>query len=185
MKRIVPIFLFALLSVLSEAQAQDHMLHLIDPDHTMHQVGSSNFGVFRIRAPRSRLGYADTPLYHHIKIDDNISYLFDREGTFHYFGEIKQSSSGKFYPSGQGIDRTVERNAETGETAIRYSVGPWKRGSRHGKFLVKLPNGSYCTETWKWDRRKNISWAAPPADEVARMEDAVTRLENLLKLTAY
>lgn len=182
MKRILlSVFTFAMLFALPEMKAQTWVPHYVDGMRTARP--SPTYVRDFQRSFKSNLKHIDESLYWHIKIDDTVSYLFDREGFFRYFGEVRQSSGGKFFPSGEGIDRTMVINDKTGAAEIRYSIGTWKRGSRHGEFLVKLPNGSYCTETWRWDRRRNVSWAAPTPEEAARLEEAVARFENLLKLT--
>ena len=177
MKRIVPIFIFALLTALPEAQAQaQNTLHT--PDHR------SATPDFELLLDKNKSAHVNTKsLYQQIKIDDTTSFLFDEYGKFQYIGEIRLSTNGKYFPSGEGISRSIVANPETGVAEYRYDLGPWKRGSRHGVFLVKLEDGSYRTETWKWNRCKSAAAVDPTAEEIARMEDAITRIETLLRVT--
>ena len=122
-------------------------------------------------------------LYQQIKIDDATSFLFDKDGRFQYIGGIRLSSNGKYFPSGEGVSRSVVTNPETGGTELRYDLGPWKRGSRHGVFLVKLPDGTYCQERWKWNRFKGVLPDEPSSDDIARLEESAVRLETMLRIT--
>ena len=179
MKRIVPIFIFALLTALPEAQAQNTNQSLHTPDY--RPVTYHGDPVLK----RNSSSDIDTgkSLYQQIKIDDTTSFLFDEYGKFQYIGEIRLSTNGKYFPSGEGISRSIVANPETGVAEYRYDLGSWKRGSRHGVFLVKLEDGSYRTETWKWNRCKSAAAVEPTAEEIARMEDAITRIETLLRVT--
>lgn len=122
-------------------------------------------------------------VYHRIVHNETESYLYDDAGTFQYLGEVGQSGDGRYFPSGEGVSRSVATNPETGTSKFVYHLGPWKRGSRHGVFLVKLGDGRYCMERWKWNRLKGVLPDGPSADDVARIEEAVTRLESLARIS--
>ena len=120
--------------------------------------------------------------YHSVANGENEFYLFDDAGIFQYLGEIKQAG-GNVFPSGRGIDRSAVTNPETGVSEFVYRIGPWKRGSRHGVFLVKLPDGTYCQERWKWNRFKGVLPDEPSSDDIARLEESAVRLETMLRIT--
>ena len=172
MKRIIPIFIFALLAALPEAQGQgwESVPHYVT---NMHTTNSRAVPTSIVRPQQTK---TKEPVYHCVTNGEKEFFLFDDAGTFQYLGEVKKSD-GNSVPSGQGIDRTIEP-----ASGSAYRLGPWKRGSRHGAFLVKLEDGSYCTETWKWNRRKSAAPVEPTAGDIARMEEAVTRLEALMKI---
>lgn len=159
MKRIVPIFILALLTLPPDALAQKN----------------EGFGYQR-RARKETV-------YRHIVNNETESYLYDEDGTFQYLGEVGQSGDGKVFPAGKGLSRTVEPRPETGAAGILYRFGPWERGARNGVFLAKRADGSYRTEIWKWDRLKRSSDEAD-AGTVARMEEMITRIELLRSITA-
>ena len=176
MKRIIPIFIFALLAALPEAQAQNTL-------HSPDNRPRTYYGDPVLKRNSSSDIDTGKSLYQQIKIDDTTSFLFDEYGKFQYIGEIRLSTNGKYFPSGEGISRSIVANPKTGVAEYRYDLGSWKRGSRHGVFLVKLEDGSYRTETWKWNRCKSAAAVDPTAEEIARMEDAITRIETLLRVT--
>ena len=179
MKRFIGFFVFALFSILPETLAQNNIplpgIHKAEPSLTYEQDYKRSFS--------NNLKYVAEEGYQQIKIDDATSFLFDKDGRFQYIGEIRLLSNGKYFPSGEGVSRSVVTNPETGGTELRYDLGPWKRGSRHGVFLVKLPDGTYCQERWKWNRFKGVLPDEPSSDDIARIEESAVRLETMLRIT--
>ena len=126
----------------------------------------------RVRAPRfnHKTNQVDPPK--RVLIDEETSLLFDTEGTFLYLGSIGQLKNGNCFPSGKGICKS------SGE----YLFCLWKRGSKHGKGIIKTEDGIYQKVVWKWDRLKATSDDAPSPEEIAEMEDYISRMEVALKL---
>ena len=126
----------------------------------------------RSRAPRfSHKAKQDNPLKR-IQLDDETSILFDTEGTFLYMGGIGQLKNGNCFPSGEGICRV------DGE----YCLCPWKRGSRHGKGIIKTEDGAYRNAVWRWDHLKSVSEEEPSSEDINRLENTISRMEQLLRL---
>ena len=118
----------------------------------------------------------------HIQIDEETSLLFDTEGTFIYMGSIGQLKNGNCFPDGTGLVRTVIKDTDTGESAYEYRLCPWKRGSRHGEGIMKLPDGTYRKVRWKWGRLKSVSDEPPVPEEIEALEQKIDRLERILQI---
>ena len=137
---------------------------------------------FKIDQPKKISNKKDIS-WKHIRIDEQSSLLFDEEGTELFLGGVGQmKANGNYYPAGEGLSRTLVKDPVHGETAYEYYFGSWKRGSRHGKALVKCPDGTYCNTTWRWDRLKSISEEEPSAEDIARLETEIARLEKIMSL---
>ena len=160
---IIPVFFLALLPDLSLAQR--HPIGTID--RTPPLSGSTRGEALRFRHKTKQV----EPL-RRIQIDEETSLLFDTEGTFLYLGSIGQLKDGACFPSGKGICRT------DGE----YCLCPWKRGSKHGNGIIKTEEGIYRKAVWKWDRLKAVLEEEPSPEEIAVMEDYISRMEGALNL---
>lgn len=137
----------------------------------------------RYEAPRSRKhNPKQTIPPKHIRIDEETSLLFDAKGVFIYMGGIGQLKDGKLFPYGTGIVRTVVNNIDTGDSAYEYCLCPWKRGSRHGEGIMKLPDGTYRKVRWKWGRLKSASDEPPLPEEIEALEQKIDRLERILQI---
>ena len=137
----------------------------------------------RYEAPRSRKhNPKQTIPTKHIQIDEETSLLFDTEGTFIYMGAIGQLKSGNYFPAGTGLIQIIIKDTDTGDSAYEYYLCPWKRGSRHGEGIMKLPDGTYRKARWKWNRLKSVSDEPPTPEEIESLEKKVERLEQVLRL---
>lgn len=163
LKFIIPVFFLALLPDLSLAQR--HPLGTID--RTPPLSGST-----RVEAPRFRHKTKHIEPPKRVQIDEETSLLFDTEGTFLYLGSIGQLKNGRCFPSGEGICRS------SGE----YFFCPWKRGSKHGTGIIKTEDGTYRKAVWKWNRLKAVLEEEPSPEEIAVMEDYISRMEGALNL---
>lgn len=114
-------------------------------------------------------------------IDDQTAMLVDSEGQFLYLGNIGKLQNGNQFPNGKGLCRTVIIDPDTGESAFEYCLCPWKRGSRHGDGVIKLPDGTYRKARWKWDRLKSTAIEPPTTEEIESLDKMIDRLNRLLQ----
>lgn len=114
-------------------------------------------------------------------IDDQTTMLVDSEGQFLYLGTIGKLQNGDQFPNGEGLCRTVIIDPDTGEPAYEYCLCSWKRGSRHGEGVIKLPDGTYRKARWKWDRLKATAFEPPTSEEIESLEKTIVRLNRLLQ----
>ena len=162
LKLFIPLFLLAFLPEVSLGQTH--------PAGTIRDTPPKQPG--RVKAPRFHHKTKQVEPLRRVQIDEETSLLFDTEGTFLYLGSIRQLNNGNCFPSGKGICRT------SGE----YILCPWKRGSKHGDGIIKTEDGVYRKAVWKWNRPKATSGDAPLPEEIAEMEDYISRMEGALKL---
>ena len=162
LKFFIPLLLLVCLPDISLAQRH--------PVGTIRDTPQRQSG--RVRTPRfnHKTNHVDPPK--RVRIDEETSFLFDTEGTFLYLGSIGQLKNGNCFPSGKGICKS------SGE----YILCPWKRGSKHGKGIIKTEDGIYQKAVWRWDLLKATSDEAPSPEEIAEMEDYISRMEVALKL---
>ena len=114
-------------------------------------------------------------------IDNQTVMLVDSEGQFLYLGNIGKLQNGNQFPNGKGLCRTVIIDPDTGDSALEYCLCPWKRGSRHGEGVIKLPDGTYRKARWKWNRLKSTAIEPPTPEEIESLEKTIDRLNRLLQ----
>lgn len=166
------LLLLTLLSLSASAQPQRALEHRL--------IANQNNRVSRYQAPRFRDKYKQPVPLQHIYIDERTTILFDNEGQFFYMGSTRQLKDGRQFPDGEGICRTVRTSMN--HSSYEYCLCPWKRGSRNGEGILKLPDGTFRKAVWKWDRLKSTSDETPTPEEIEKMENEIARMEQILKL---
>lgn len=133
-------------------------------------------------AGQKRVSHRNDKQLRQIPIDEKTTLLYDEDGTFFYLGSISQLKNGKPFPHGSGLCRTVARNPITGEVSYEYCSCNWKRGSRHGEGIMRLPDGTCRKAVWQWDHLQTVSDTPPSRGEIETLEKHIWRLEKLISL---
>lgn len=181
-KRLFLLMLVVLLPVQAAAQAKRTANDAINLSASRTRGGSPRvFGALKQTEQDNNKNAQDKPL-NHLYVDPQTTLLLDNDGVFLYLGNVGKLKNGNQFPHGTGISRTVVQDPETYETSYEYCLGSWKRGFRHGKSLVKRPDGTYCKTTWRWDNLKSVSEESPSAEEIDQLEKAIARLEKIMSL---
>lgn len=94
-----------------------------------------------------------------------------KDGSECYFGEIRNSNRAICH--GQGIIKVSDNE---------YCLCQWKRDSRHGKGFIRREDGNVVACEWRWNAVVKDSIRPASEEETAQFNDAVDRLEKLMKL---
>ena len=182
-KRLFLLMLVVLLPVQAAAQAQRTANDAINMSVSRIQRGGQRMlGTLKPTEQSNKKKKAQDKPLNHLYVDPQTTLLLDNDGVFLYLGNVGKLKNGNQFPHGTGISRTVVQDPETYETSYEYCLGSWKRGFRHGKSLVKRPDGTYCKTTWRWDNLKSVSEESPSAEEIDQLEKAIARLEIIMSL---
>ena len=113
------------------------------------------------------------------RISEGRYFLYNADGSFLYLGEIRSET--KVFPQGKGLGVSTVRDGETGVDSHEYSLCTWKRGSRHGKGVVRHPDGRYDRAVWKWNKMTIVPDSPVSPEEQAEMEDQIKQIEIAYK----
>lgn len=112
---------------------------------------------------------------HSKRISEGRYFLYNADGSFCYLGEIRSDT--KAFPHGKGLGMFKVRNGETGVDSNEFILCTWKRGSRHGKGVVKHPDGRFERAVWKWNKMKNVPDSFVSPEEQEAVEEQIRQLE--------
>lgn len=116
---------------------------------------------------------------HAKRLSEGRYFLNNSDGSFCYLGEIRSESS--VYPHGKGLGMLRVRDGESGVVSNEFVLCSWKRGSRHGKGVIKHPDGRYEHAVWKWNKMTIVPDSPVSPEEQAVMEDQIKQIEIAYK----
>lgn len=116
---------------------------------------------------------------HAKRLSEGRYFLYNSDGSFLYLGEIRSES--KAFPHGKGLGMSIVKDEENGFAGKEFEYCAWKRGSRHGKGVIKHPDGRYEHAVWKWNKMTIVPDSPVSPEEQAEMEDQIKQLEIAYK----
>lgn len=105
------------------------------------------------------------------RVDESSLLIVKTVSRVCYVGEVSERR-GKFLRQGKGICK------EDGQ----YCLCQWKRDFRHGKGIMRQEDGAVVACEWRWDAIVKDSIRPASEEETAQFNEAVERLEKLMKL---
>lgn len=127
---------------------------------------------------KSSLEHEDEVL-HAKRISEGRYFLYNSDGSFCYLGEIRNESNA--FPHGKGVGMSIVKDEESGFAGKEFEYCAWKRGSRHGKGVIKHPDGRYEHAVWKWNKMTIVPDSPVSPEEQAEMEDQIKQIEIAYK----